>query len=854
MKRLWIRRVALAIGGLLLLLLLAVGVLVATFDANRYKPLAIDYVKSHYDRELAIDGPIELTLFPRLAAKVTKVRLSEHGRADEFVAVDDASLSLQLWPLLQKRLVVDRVSARGVRAVYERKADGSRNIDDLVASGAASGPAPAVPGPTPASPALQFDVSAVDLADIQLRLRDEMAKLDGTVALPSFKSGRLADSVATPITLRADVQLTAPRAIHLQFAGSLTLKPDFASNAVALTDIKLDADGDAAPVSALKLALTGAVAWDGQALKAGPLQLTVNSATVGANTLAASTLEADRVVFSPSGEKLELAALTLKLAGKLGKGDKGGNDVFALSLAWPKLAVDARSLSGDALSGDFKLSGANAIAGTFRSRAPSGNFDALALPGVAIDFKGSAGPRKVDGSFGADVVLRIAKKTAAFEKLVVRANLADPALQPLRISVDGKANAGVESADWNLKGAFNDNRFESSGSAAFGKGVPNLKVDARFDDLDLGNLLAADKGKATGAAGAVGSAAPVAPAAPPALGPTPAEMPIALDGLRALDGQFKLTAGALAFRQYRIDSAQVDAALSGGTLRVSRVAGRAWGGSIQGSGSAEAGSRRVAVKLVADGIDVNAMLKAMSGKDLLEGTGRVTADVRSNGATVGAVRSNVDGRVSLDLRDGAIKGIDLAKAFRQAKSALTGKLDAAVRSDGGEKTDFTALSATANIVNGVGTSDDLQLKSPFLRIGGAGRFDIGRGLIDYTARATVIAAPTGQGGADLNALRGITVPVALSGPFEAIAWKIGWSEVALQLAENQLKGKLGERLGKQLGIDLPGLLGGRMQNAPANAPPNAPPGAPGNAEAPSANPPPAKPRDLLRNELNRLFR
>ena len=166
------------------------------------------------------------------------------------------------------------------------------------------------------------------------------------------------------------------------------------------------------------------------------------------------------------------------------------------------------------------------------------------------------------------------------------------------------------------------------------------------------------------------------------------------------------------------------------------------------------------------------------------------------------------------------------------------------------------MSATANIVNGVATSNDLQLKSPFLRIGGAGWFDIGRGLVDYTARATVIGAPTGQGGADLDALRGITVPVALSGPFDAIAWKIGWSEVALQLAENQLKSKLGERLGKQLGIDLSGLLGGPAQNAPGNALPAAPANPPGSTAAPPAHPAPApiKPRDVLRNELNRLFR
>ena len=92
-------------------------------------------------------------------------------------------------------------------------------------------------------------------------------------------------------------------------------------------------------------------------------------------------------------------------------------------------------------------------------------------------------------------------------------------------------------------------------------------------------------------------------------------------------------------------------------------------------------------------------------------------------------------------------------------------------------------------------SDDLDLKSPFLRIGGAGAFDIGRGRIDYVARATVTETSKGQDGAELAALKGVTVPVHLTGPFEAIDWKIQWSGVAAAAVENRLKDKLAERLG-----------------------------------------------------------
>ena len=122
MKSPWIRRIALGFGALVLLLVIAASVLIATFDANRYKGLAIDWMKEQRQRTLAIDGPIELSFFPRLAVKVTKVRLSEAGRArgSEFASIDEASLSLQVLPLLKKQLVIDRVSAKGVRAIYSQ--------------------------------------------------------------------------------------------------------------------------------------------------------------------------------------------------------------------------------------------------------------------------------------------------------------------------------------------------------------------------------------------------------------------------------------------------------------------------------------------------------------------------------------------------------------------------------------------------------------------------------------------------------------------------------------------------------------------------------------------------------------
>jgi AsmA protein len=290
---------------------------------------------------------------------------------------------------------------------------------------------------------------------------------------------------------------------------------------------------------------------------------------------------------------------------------------------------------------------------------------------------------------------------------------------------------------------------------------------------------------------------------------------VALDGLNAVVGKFNVSAGSFAFRQYKVSDVKIDATLESGVLRIARLAGRAWGGTIDASGMAEAKAKRVAVKLNADNVNVNALLKDVAGKDLLEGTGRVVADVNTSGATVGAMRSNLGGTAALRLVNGAVKGVNLARSFRQAKAAL-GKQDSSSQANATEKTDFSEMTATARIANGVAHSDDLDVKSPFLRIGGAGNFDVGRGSVDYTARATVVETSKGQEGAELAALKGVTVPVKLSGPFEAIDYKIQWSQVAAAAVESKLKEKLSEKLGAKLGLPAPG---GTAASAPAQQQP-----------------------------------
>jgi AsmA protein len=766
---LWMKRALLALGALLLLAVLAAMYFVATFDATHYKSIAIDWMKTERQRTLAIDGPVDLSVLPRLAVKVSKLRLSERGRADEFASIDEAALSLQWLPLLRNQLVVDSVSARGVHALITRDAQGQRNIDDLIGAKSAGAAAPSLPSK---GPAMRFEVGSVRIEETSVALRDEQAQITGTVTMDSFTSGRVASGQETPLQFSTTVTLERPQVLRLTFDGKTALTFDADKGSAALREATVKIGGDSEAVKSLHATLAGNLSWDGSTLTAGPIDLNLTDAKTAALTLGPSTLIAQRLVYSPSAQKLELEALKLAVSGK-----QNGSG-FGASLEWPQLAVAGEQLKGSGFEGRFNLDGKTTLAGRFESGAPSGSFEAMRLSAFALKLNGSSGPRKIDGQLKSNLLLRPTKSAATMEKLDLRANITEPGLQPLALVLGGTAGSDARGVQWALQGGLNNNKFETNGSASFNAAVPAVQATARFDRLDLNQVLAPS------AAAAASAAAPAAPA----------DTPVAFDGLTAFNGRVNVSAGQLSFRQYDVAEAKFDATLDSGTLRVTRLAGRAWGGSLDASGIAEAKGKRINVKLVANGVNANALLKDVAGKDLLEGTGRVSADLSTSGASIGAMRSNLAGAAALQLRDGAVKGVNLARTMRQAKAALSMKQDAISKASTAEKTDFSELTASARIEGGVARSDDLDLKSPFMRIGGSGKFDIGAGRIDYTARATVANTATGQDGAELAALRGVTVPVQLSGPFDAIDWKVQWSGVAAAAVENKLKEKLSEKL------------------------------------------------------------
>jgi AsmA protein len=782
----WIKRIGIAVALLLLLAVAAAVYLVSTFDPNRYKGVAVDWMKTNRNRTLVIDGPIELSVFPRVAVKLSRLSLSEAGRSETFAAIDKAALAVDVMPLLRGRVVVGRVEASGVRATLTRDAKGRRNTDDLAGP---SAPASAASDAKPAAAGkpLDFDIDRITLSDVRARVKDEQGGIDGELVLDTLATGRIADGVESPVELAAKFDFKQP-ALKGTLSGKTKLTPELASGSLRLADMNLAFKGDVPGASAVDAALRGALAYDGAkgsvAAKGLEVQL---GARAGALQLAGSTLSIGAFGYDPTMQALRVEQLKLRVKGSRGK------DPLALDLDWAQLDVEGQKLKGSPLEGKLELGGELPLNATFKSGAPTGTFEAVALPAFEARLASNSAARKLDGTLRANLAIKPAKSAISLEALDLKAKVEDKGLKPVALSLKGSASASPQAAQWAVSGQLNTNNFAIDGTANLSASPLFVKANARFDSLDLNTLLPA--GASAGAT-------------PDKNAPAPADAPVDLSGLRALNANVALRAGSFVFRQYRVADARIEAQLDNGMLKVPVLQAKAWGGSLDANALADARASRIAVKAVATGVNVNALLKDVAGKDLLEGSGRVAMDVDTTGKSVGELRSRLHGTASLNLRDGAIKGINLAKSMRQAKAALSLKDDASQKAVQTEKTDFSELSASFQIADGVARSNDLDLKSPYLRLGGDGAVDIGKGRIDYTARATVTGTAAGQGGAELAALKGVTVPVRLTGPFEAIDWKIQWSAVAAGALQNKVEDKLKEKLGGKLGLTAPAAASG----------------------------------------------
>lgn len=361
--------------------------------------------------------------------------------------------------------------------------------------------------------------------------------------------------------------------------------------------------------------------------------------------------------------------------------------------------------------------------------------------------------------------------------------------------------------------------------------VPNISGELKLSELDLDKLAAHQEANtrhfALGASPAYAAEAEGWSTAA-----------IDASALRAANANLKLSSPKITSGKLTLSNIATTLMLNAGKLNMNISNISLYGGTAKGIVNLDGTGSGVglAANLALNQIDIEGLMTALTGASKLKGAANITMDITSHGASQRALIGALNGMGVIRINNGAIKGINIASFLRDAKKGFL------LAESSTESTDFTELTGSYKIAQGVLSNSDLLMKSPVLRLTGSGTVNLPAKTINYRAVPSIVGTLKGQGGKDKLSGGGLDIPLIITGP---------WSRISVTpdvkgLVEDALKNPeaLKQNL-KDIGSDLKNfnspkdigkaLLGGKKAEPATPTPEGAAPATPADAAAPATD-------------------
>ncbi|MDI1362655.1 AsmA family protein [Methylotenera sp.] len=931
------------VGGLIGLVLIAVGIITATFNPNDYKQKVIDLVQEKKERTLTLDGDIKLAFWPKIGANLGRVSISEHKNSKEFASVNGVKVSLALLPLLKKELVVDTVYIDGAQANIVKYKDGTTNFDDLMSK-------------DEESQDIKFDIDGVNVTNSAVSYSDEATGAKFNISKFNLKSGHIA--LAEPVDIATDFTISSNQpeiAANANLKGNFLVDPEtkhFVAKGLDAAikgdllggknvDVTLSGDVDAKPesreflVDSLKLVGSGqfndakmSIELNAPKLNAQKDEVTSKKTTVTlmqekAGDTFKANLELADIKGSPKA--LESSGITGDISAVQGKRTVTGKfsspfsgNLESLIFDLPKLAgnldIKDPSLPNGGMKGlfnlsahtdiknelanskfslninDTKLNGDVAVASfkkpsiKFNLSADKLNLNKLLAKSTQAEKPSSEKPADLSGMKNLLLDGKLNVGSIQYEKfqisglnVAIKADGEKLTLSGLNVKVDDsqikgslgisqltkplytfdldidqldvdkyastnktptKASSDSKPLDLSALKALNADGNLRIGSLKYGKTkASNIRIDLKADGQKLNlNPVAAkiDDSQVNANVGISRFSDPIYSfnvnidkldadryiTKSDSTAKTSGDAPIDLSALKKLNASGEAKIGWLKLANVKTENVNLGLKAEGGVATLSPFSANLYQGSMDGLLKVDARSTpSIAFKQNMKNVSIGPLLVDSINNDMLSGKGTVNVDVTASGNTVGALKKALSGSSSLSLTDGALKGVDIAGSVRELKNKVNILKTKDANADKSKKTDFSELTASFTIKNGVAHNEDLAMKAPILRLAkgdSRGDVDIGNESINYLAKPTIVKSLKGQEGADLDSLAGFAIPLKITGTFSSPKYGMDFAAIGTALAQSKLLDKVGgdkatavkDLLGDGNKVDaLSGLLG-----------------------------------------------
>lgn len=710
-----------SLGGLALLVGGALAYVVLTFDPNAYKPEIMRAVKESTQRTLKLDGDIKLTFFPSLGARLGAVSLSEFQSEDEFVSIANANISLALWPLLKNQIVIDRVVLSGVKLRVLKYKNGKLNLDDLM------GQKPALENPTEAAQLkapVNFDVASVSIDNTELLYRDEAAGTQYRISDIGLTTGRIANALPSSIDATARIQFDEPKLdVVARLKGVLLV--DLKQKNYQLKGFDLQVNGSVLDITSLALKLNG-------------------------------DIEAQMATQEYVIQKLAVTA----------SGSKGA-EPFEARMAMPEVALRNDQLSGAGLTVTGKWNGGFGKLDAALSLASlESNLKKFKLNGLSLKVGVKQPTQAYDLKVDATAIGNLETAQCNLPDMRIALNAIGDQLPGNNAKGELKGGVQADLKRQSVQGNFAGKLLQSqvkAKAAVDNFRAPRIRYDLEADQFDADPFLP----KTTGDAKQKPKQ-------------TTAEQQFDLSFLKSLNLDGSMRLGTLKAANIKVSKLRMDIKAKDGIANIAPLSANLYRGSMGGKVVVDANTSTFTVDERLTGVDIAPLLKDVLDKEIAEGKGDLGIALAANGLTVSAIKQSLRGEVAVNLAEGAIKGINLARLIEGIQRLNKDSRLETMGVNQNEKTAFSEFKANFIVKNGVAHNDDLSVRSTTLRLTGSGDIDIGRDRMNYNAKA--IFAKTEQG-------RTATLPVNVSGPFDALKIQVDYGALLADMAKQKLDEK-----------------------------------------------------------------
>ncbi|HEX7967173.1 MAG TPA: AsmA family protein [Stellaceae bacterium] len=418
----------------------------------------------------------------------------------------------------------------------------------------------------------------------------------------------------------------------------------------------------------------------------------------------------------------------------------------------------------------------------------------LAARPISFDFKGEGAgltPAKLDGTV--DLQVPSVRGLASWAGTPLK--LPGSGYGPLAIS--GKVSmAGPKVAFTNANLSLDNMKAKGEIALDSGGARPSLKGRLDVDKLDANPYLPPETQSKPAAGGGV-AGAPGAPGGGAAKSSDWSDDPLDLSPLKSADVDFALSAGGLQYRKIQVGKSALALKLNDGRFEADLTELALYKGAgkgkvvLDGSGAVPG----VEADFNLSGVQIQPLLHDAADLDRLSGTGGFTTALSGRGKSQRAIISALSGKGDLSLANGVIKGLNLVAMVKNVAASFEGA------QRGADQTDFSALSGTYTVTNGILRNNDLQLKSAEVPMTGAGTVDLPHRTVDYRITPKIAGA--------------IAVPVVIKGPWDHLSYQPDLAGIVGDPSKLLQKGEkgLGDALKSQPKVDdvLKGILGGQKK-------------------------------------------